>query len=167
MVNRALILNNSLHIEILWLMFIFSAMYPVLEVQGGVEQQGGEAPSSPRPVTPQTPNTPLSPQGEELPQPQPLLDFDAQLPTSASQVCLSVQQGDISLHGSTPAHNRAHSHVACIMGSHKPCEFELCYAGEKHPMLLSFSERFKQDETNRMSSLGFRLICPLYSIGYT
>lgn len=89
-VNRTLILNNSLHIEILRVVFIFSAMYPVLEVEGGVEQHGGEAPTSPRPVTPQTPNTPLSPQGEELPQPQPLLDFDAQLPTSASQVCLSV-----------------------------------------------------------------------------
>lgn len=60
-------------------------MYPVLEVEGVVEQNSEELPDSPRPMTPQTPNTPLSPQGEELPDPQSeLLDFGAQLPTSAS-----------------------------------------------------------------------------------
>ena len=50
-----------------------------------VEQHSEELHGSPRPMTPQTPNTPLSPQGEELPDPQSeLLNFGAQLPTSAS-----------------------------------------------------------------------------------
>lgn len=69
-------------------MFIHcSAVYPVLEVEGVVEQHSEELPGSPRPLTPQTPNTPLSPQGqgEELTDPQPeLLGFGAQLPTSSA-----------------------------------------------------------------------------------
>lgn len=61
-------------------------MYPVLEVEGVVEQHNEELRGSPRPMTPQTPNTPLSPQGEEeLPDPQSeLLNFGAQLPTSTT-----------------------------------------------------------------------------------
>uniref|UniRef100_A0A0P4WG60 C2H2-type domain-containing protein n=1 Tax=Scylla olivacea TaxID=85551 RepID=A0A0P4WG60_SCYOL len=63
-----------------------NAVYPVLEVEGVVEQHNEELRGSPRPMTPQTPNTPLSPQGEEeLPDPQSeLLDFGAQLPTSTT-----------------------------------------------------------------------------------
>lgn len=64
-----------------------SAVYPVLEVEGVVEQHNEDLPGSPRPLTPQTPNTPLSPQGqgEELIDPQPeLLGFGAQLPTSTA-----------------------------------------------------------------------------------
>lgn len=64
-----------------------NAVYPVLEVEGVVEQHSEVLPGSPRPLTPQTPNTPLSPQGqgEELTDPQPeLLGFGAQLPTSTS-----------------------------------------------------------------------------------
>ncbi|XP_045128094.1 zinc finger protein 37-like isoform X2 [Portunus trituberculatus] len=63
-----------------------NAVYPVLEVEGVVEQHTEELRGSPRPMTPQTPNTPLSPQGEEeLPDPQSeLLDFGDQLPTSAT-----------------------------------------------------------------------------------
>ncbi|XP_066972682.1 zinc finger protein 37-like [Macrobrachium rosenbergii] len=42
------------------------AMYPVLEVEGGVEHPSDDIMGIPRPATPQTPNTPLSPQ-EDLP----------------------------------------------------------------------------------------------------
>lgn len=75
------------------LLFLFSAMYPVLEVEGGVEQHV-ELPSSPRPATPQTPNTPMSPQGEDLPHSQPsLLDFGTQLPTATPHGDTSTSAG--------------------------------------------------------------------------
>ncbi|KAG7155655.1 Zinc finger and SCAN domain-containing protein 22-like [Homarus americanus] len=71
-----------------------NAVYPVLEVEGGVEQQGAELPGSPRPATPQTPNTPLSPHGEDLTHPQPsLLDFGTQLPPTTSQTTASSSSG--------------------------------------------------------------------------
>lgn len=70
---------------------LFSAVYPVLEVEGGVEQQSGEPLGSPRPVTPQTPNTPLSPQGEELPHHQPtLIDLGNQLPATTASVTTGI-----------------------------------------------------------------------------
>ncbi|XP_063612740.1 GDNF-inducible zinc finger protein 1-like [Penaeus indicus] len=68
-----------------------NAVYPVLEVEGGVEQQGGEPLGSPRPVTPQTPNTPLSPQGEDLPHHQPtLIDLGNQLPATTASVTTGI-----------------------------------------------------------------------------
>ncbi|KAK7085156.1 hypothetical protein SK128_002838 [Halocaridina rubra] len=42
-----------------------SAMYPVLEVEGGIEHQTEEILGLTHPISPQTPNTPLSPQEEE------------------------------------------------------------------------------------------------------
>ncbi|KAK8735196.1 hypothetical protein OTU49_005556 [Cherax quadricarinatus] len=70
-----------------------NAVYPVLEVEGGVEQHG-ELPGSPRPATPQTPNTPLSPHEEDLPHPQTsLLDFGTQLPTAPSDSAASTSSG--------------------------------------------------------------------------
>ncbi|XP_045604768.1 GDNF-inducible zinc finger protein 1 isoform X2 [Procambarus clarkii] len=71
-----------------------NAVYPVLEVEAGVEQHGGELLGSPRPATPQTPNTPLSTHRDDLPHPQtPLLDFGTQLPTTTSQSSASKSTG--------------------------------------------------------------------------